>query len=90
MTGIEPHAPGDEPRVPAPSAGLPDDLQRFADDIALVQQRIQRSSSTGDEAARLSRELRRAVDVGRHDTGRGRSALARLTARLDASEAVPD
>lgn len=71
--------PGGEP--------LPPDVQRFADEIRLVQQRIQRLAATRVDAATWSRELRRAVQAGRHDVAEGRALLARLASKLTEDEA---
>ena len=66
---------------------LPADVQRFAEEIRLVQQRIQRLPVTRIDAATWSRHLRRAVQAGRHDVAEGRALLARLASELAESEA---
>lgn len=55
----------------------------FADELALVQQRISALHLDGEEAVRTSRALRRAIAAGRQEPVRGRRSLARLGRSLD-------
>ena len=77
-----PEATGDET--------MPDDLLALADDILVAQQRIRRIDVTPAERVELSRELRRAVAVGRRDPGRGRVLIGLLVGRTAPHEAPTD
>lgn len=65
---------------------LPRQLQSFVDEVLVVQQRIQRLDVTQAQCAQLSRELRRAIQIGRHDVDLGHVELSRLHVRLKATE----
>lgn len=65
---------------------LPRRLQSFADEVLVVQQRIQRLDVTQARSMQLSRELRRAIQIGRHDIDEGHVELSRLTVRLRDAE----
>lgn len=75
---------GDDTSVPAALQPMPADLQDLADAIRFVQQRIQALQTTVERRAELSRELRRAVQIGRHQPVEGRRRLAGLQAAMEA------
>lgn len=62
---------------------LPSDLHVLAEQIRLVYQRIERLGAAPAMQSELTRAVRRAVQIGRHDPSAARAEVARLTASMD-------
>lgn len=69
-----------------PPEPLPPELAAFAEAIAVVQQRIQRTNAGVAELEAWSRDLRRAARNVGPDLAAGRAALAALNRLLDAAD----